>query len=74
MDEKKIGKYFRYGVGIIVLMILNAVITYSVHTSIQNWNEQRKEQMKSAQEEKKATGSLIENNEIPYESFSKGNH
>ncbi len=45
MEQNKTGKYFKYAIGEIVLVVIGILIAISIN----NWNEHRKERIHKTQ-------------------------
>ena len=63
MEQNKTGKYFKYAIGEIVLVVIGILIALSIN----NWNEYRKDRII----EKKVIREIIENIEINNYGFTR---
>ena len=55
MEQNKTGKYFKYAIGEIVLVVIGILIALQIN----NWNEQRKDNAKEQEYLKEIKNSLI---------------
>jgi len=62
MSENKTGKYFKYAIGEIVLVVIGILIALSIN----NWNENKKERQEEYQTLKSLHSEFVESHELFY--------